>query len=129
MSLKIEVESGLPFSNTLRLEGRLDNDTAAIFDAQLDAALSSPAKVLIMDLAKLEYISSAGILSIMKAQKAMNARGGKTLFGYLQPGVKKVFDIVKAVDLGSVFASVEELDEYLDTIQTQIESEDRGGGS
>ena len=71
-------------------------------------------------------ISSAGILSIMKAQKAMNGRGGKTLFGYLQPGVKKVFDIVKAVDLNSVFASVEELDEYLDTIQTQMEAGDGG---
>ena len=65
----------------------------------------------------------------MKAQKAMNGRGGKTLFGYLQPGVKKVFDIVKAVDLSSVFASVEELDEYLDTIQSQMEAGDGDAGS
>ena len=47
-------------------------------------------------------------------------RGGKTLFGYLQPGVKKVFDIVKAVDLSTVFASVAELDDYLDAIQKQL---------
>ena len=121
MSLKIEVEPSLPFSTTLRLEGRLDNDTTAIFDEELEKALESAVKVLVMDLAKLEYISSAGILSVLKAQKTMAGRGGKALFGYLQPGVKKVFDIVKAVDLRTAFASVEELDDYLDTIQKQLE--------
>lgn len=121
MSLKIEVEPSLPFSNTLRLEGRLDNDTAKTFDEELQKALDAPVKVLVFDLAKLDYISSAGILSILKAQKAMSERKGKTLFGYLQPGVKKVFDIVKAVDLATVFASVEELDSYLDAIQKQLE--------
>ena len=120
MTLKIEVEPNLPFSATLHLEGRLDNDTAKIFDAELEKALANPVKVLVFDLAKLDYVSSAGILSILKAQKAMAARNGKTLFGYLQPGVKKVFDIVKAVDLSTVFASVEELDGYLDAIQKQI---------
>jgi len=117
MSLSIDVETHLPVRTTLRLEGRLDTDTAHSFDEELERALDSPIKILVLDCAKLDYVSSAGILSILKAQKRMNARGGKTLFGYLQPGVKKVFDIVKAVDLSSVFASVEELDEYLDSIQ------------
>lgn len=121
MSLNIEIEPSLPFSTTLRLVGRLDNETANTFDRTLEAALEASVKVLVLDLAKLEYISSAGVASVMKAQKAMNARGGKTLFGYLQPGVKKVFDIVKAVDLSAVFTSVEELDNYLDTIQKQLE--------
>lgn len=120
MSLTIELDPS-PFSTTMRLEGRLDNDTAATFDDELQKALDAPVKVLVFDLAKLDYVSSAGILSILKAQKAMAARNGKTLFGYLQPGVRKVFDIVKAVDLGTVFASVEELDEYLDAIQKQLE--------
>jgi len=120
MSLTIEVEPSPPFSTTLRLEGRLDNDTAKTFDEKLAKALEAPVKVLIFDLAKVDYISSAGILSILKAQKAMAGRKGKTLFGYLQPGVKKVFDIVKAVDLATVFASVEELDSYLDAIQKQL---------
>jgi anti-anti-sigma factor len=122
MSLTIEIEPSLPFSSTLHLVGRLDNDTAASFDQSLDEALESPIKVLVFDLAKLDYISSAGILSILKAQKAMAARNGKTLFGYLQPGVQKVFDIVKAVDLSTVFASVEELDGYLDAIQKQLDT-------
>lgn len=121
MTLEIEVEPSLPFSTTVRLKGELDNDTAASLDAELATALEPPVKVLIMDLAKLDYISSAGILSVLKAQKTMNARGGKTLFGYLQPGVKKVFDIVKAVDLSAVFSSVAELDDYLDAIQKDLQ--------
>jgi hypothetical protein len=34
-----------------------------------------------------------------------------------RPQVQKVFDIVKATDLAAVFASVEELDRYLDAMQ------------
>ena len=55
MSLHIEVEPSLPFSTTFRLEGRLDNDTASVFDAQLESALDSDVRVLVMDLAKLDY--------------------------------------------------------------------------
>ncbi|MGN6093137.1 MAG: STAS domain-containing protein, partial [Luteibacter jiangsuensis] len=37
-----------------------------------------------------------------------------------QPQVKKVFDIVKAVPVAEVFASVGELDQYLDHMQRQM---------
>jgi hypothetical protein len=34
--------------------------------------------------------------------------------------VQKVFDIVKAADLATVFTSVEELDRYLDAMQRKV---------
>jgi hypothetical protein len=37
-----------------------------------------------------------------------------------QPQVQKVFDIVKAVDLKSVFRDLAELDDYLDSIQSRM---------
>jgi hypothetical protein len=39
------------------------------------------------------------------------------------PQVRKVFDIVKAVPLNSIFSSTAELDEYLDHMQRKV-SED-----
>ena len=37
-----------------------------------------------------------------------------------QPAVRKVLDIVKAIPPGGIFASVAELDEYLDAMQRQV---------
>ena len=120
MPLNIRVEDSRSFTKTITLEGRLDNQTAPELDKELDTVLESPLKVLVFDLEKLEYISSAGIRSLFRAQKDMKTRSGQALIVKPQPAVQKVFDIVKAVDLKSVFTSVKELDAYLDTIQRRI---------
>jgi hypothetical protein len=38
----------------------------------------------------------------------------------LQPQIKKVFDIVNALPSMKIFASVDELDDYLDAIQKRV---------
>ena len=81
--------------------------------------LDSPLKVLVFDLGGLEYTTSAGLRSFLRAQKSMSQRAGKVLFVNVQAPVQKVFDIVKAVNLATVFRSVQELDEYLDVMQAK----------
>jgi anti-anti-sigma factor len=120
MPLKIRVEDSRSFTKTIFLEGRLDNQTVAELDKELDSVLGTPMKVLVFDLGGLEYISSAGIRSLFKAQKDMKTRSGQALVVNPQPAVQKVFDIVKAVDLKSVFANIKELDAYLDAMQKKI---------
>ncbi len=120
MPLTIRVVDSRAFTKTISLEGRLDNQTAVELDKELDLVLEAPMKVLVFDLEGLEYISSAGIRSIFKAQKSMKTRSGETLIVNPQPAVQKVFDIIKAVDLKSVFTSIKELDAYLDAMQRKI---------
>lgn len=120
MPLTIRVVDSRAFTKTISLEGRLDNQTVVELDKELDRVLEAPMKVLVFDLEELEYISSAGIRSIFKAQKAMKTRSGETLIVKPQPAVQKVFDIIKAVDLKSVFTSIKELDAYLDAMQRKI---------
>jgi anti-sigma B factor antagonist len=79
--------------------------------------------VLVFDVEALDYISSAGLRGLFRAQKSMRERGGKAVLVHVQPQVKKVLDIVKAVDVDSVFKSIEELDTYLDAIQKKIVKE------
>jgi len=117
MALSVRVEDRQGLTKTMFLEGRLDSGTAPQFDSELDGVLEMPMKVLVLDLSSLDYLSSAGIRSMFRAQKGMKARGGKTLIVNPQPAVRKVLDIVKAVDLKTVFVSVKELDEYLDSLQ------------
>ena len=120
MTLNVRVVESRSFSRTVYLEGRLNNDTVSILDEQLDRIVNSAATAVVFDLAGLDYISSAGLRSIFRMQKVMTARAGKALIVNPQPQVKKVLEIVGAVDLAAVFSSVQELDRYLDTMQRRI---------
>jgi anti-anti-sigma factor len=66
-----------------------------------------------------DYINSMGIRALVKTKKAMKQRGGKIVFINLQPQIKKVFDILNALPSLRVFANIQELDSYLDAMQTQ----------
>jgi anti-anti-sigma factor len=120
MSLKIQLQEGRPLTQTIALVGRLDTETAPNLDAELERLLATPVKVIVFDLSGLDYISSAGLGSLFRAQKSMKARSGEALLVSLQPQVQKVFDIVKAVDVKSVFRDVAELDDYLDEMQRRV---------
>lgn len=120
MALTITVTGDRSFSRTVHLKGRLDNETAAALDAQLDTLARSSVNVLVFDLADLEYISSAGLRSIFGAQRTMAERSGRIVLVSARPQVQKVFDIVRAADLGAVFTSIQELDAYLDTMQRKV---------
>ena len=119
MTLLIAIDEPRPKTKRLLLEGSLDTNTASQLDHELETILIADAATVVLDLSKLNYISSAGLRIIFKLRKAMKARNGDVFATNLQPQVKKVFDIVKAMPLGSLFASIEELDRYLDTIQRQ----------
>jgi anti-anti-sigma factor len=121
MSLDIHIQPPGLGSQRVSLAGRLDTHTFGSLDSALAPVLDNPAiNTLVLDLGALEYISSAGIRSIFKARKALTARAGKVLVANLQPQIRKVFDVVKAVPMNEVFASVEEADAYLDAMQRKV---------
>ena len=59
---------------TVELKGRLDAVTAIEFDKDIAKNLDG-VKNLILDLANLEYIASAGLRILLKLQKKMNTQG------------------------------------------------------
>lgn len=120
MSLKIQLQEGRPLTQTVALIGRLDTETTPSLDAELERILATPVKVIVFDLSGLNYISSAGLGALFRAQKAMKARSGEALLVNPQPQVQKVFDIVKAVDVKAIFRNVAELDDYLDEMQRRV---------
>jgi anti-sigma B factor antagonist len=120
MAFRFRIEEGRSFTKTIVLEGRLDTESAPDLEGPLDSVLASPVKVLVFDLSGLEYITSAGLRLLMRAEKSMAARSGKVLMLNPRPPVQKVFDIVKATDVSQVFRSVAELDAYLDTMQKNV---------
>ena len=84
-------------SATLIVSGRLDTQTAPELENELDSILSG-LKELIFDMTNLEYVSSAGLRVILKAQKAMNAQGSMKLTG-VNDSIMEVFDITGFLDI------------------------------
>ncbi len=59
---------------TVVLEGRLDSTTAGEFDESMTDEITESTKMLILDLAGVDYISSKGIRVIVSLYKKMGAR-------------------------------------------------------
>ena len=84
-------------SATLVVGGRLDTQTAPELEKEVDAIISN-LKELTFDMTGLEYVSSAGLRVILKAQKTMNAQGSMKLTG-VNDGIMEVFDITGFLDI------------------------------
>ena len=100
--------------------GPVDSDNYLILEEKVASVLSSQTRALIFDMKGVDYISSSGLGVIFGARKALEKNQGKLYIVNLTPSVKKVFDIVKALPHQNLFASVEELDAYLDKMQRDI---------
>jgi anti-anti-sigma factor len=120
MSLSIEIFPAANGNQRVALAGRLDTHTFGELDKRLEPLLASAVQSLVLDLAGLDYISSAGVRSLFKARKALAARGGKVVVVNPQPQIQKVFDVVKAVPLDQIFSSIQEADAYLDAMQKKV---------
>jgi anti-sigma B factor antagonist len=79
------------------LEGRLDTTTAPQLEEQLNSALEGVTD-LQFDLAKLEYISSAGLRVLLASQKTMNKQGSMVISN-ASDEVKEIFDVTGFSDI------------------------------
>ena len=82
---------------TLVVTGRLDTQTAPELEKEVDGVVSD-VKELVFDMNGLEYVSSAGLRVILKAQKIMNAKGSMKLTG-VNDSIMEVFDITGFLDI------------------------------
>ena len=82
---------------TLHISGRLDTTTAPELERTV-AALPDTAKELILDMAEVTYISSAGLRVLLGAQKKMNKLGSMKLTG-VREAVMEVLEITGFADI------------------------------
>jgi anti-anti-sigma factor len=73
--------------------GRINNDTSPVFQARLVDCVGSGAANVLVDLAHVEYISSAGLRALMIASKQSKATGGRLAVAALTPIVNEIFTI------------------------------------
>ena len=82
---------------TMSLEGRLDTTTAPELERVVEQELEGVTE-LVVDLEKLEYISSAGLRVLLAAHKKMKGQGAMTV---LHPNeiVMEVFNVTGFTDI------------------------------
>ena len=118
MSLEIDVAAVGHGGRRVWLRGRLDTETTRVLDQRLRPLLADPAvTAMLLDLAGLEYIGSAGVRFLMQARKTLETRGGALMVARLQPTVRRVVEIVRALPSTDVFEDDAAMDAYLDAMQ------------
>lgn len=120
MSLNITVTTDASNRKRFAIEGSLDSNSAPELQLTTDTEITDSVKEVIIDFSNLDFISSAGLRVIFKAKKILDSRSGKLYLLNLQPQIKKVFDIIKALDGMNVFQDQEEMDEYLTAMQNKV---------
>ena len=75
------------------LSGRLDSNSAPLFEDQLQSFLASPGCNLVFDFNDLDYISSAGLRVILNTAKAFQKGPFQFITCAMQDHVLEVFEI------------------------------------
>ena len=87
--------------------GRLDASSAPEAEQKLNESIEASSK-LIINLAALDYISSAGLRVLLVAAKKIRHSSGSLALCDMQEGVKEVFDISGFSSIFNIYASSEE---------------------
>ncbi len=123
MTLNIRIKQTRPGIVTCSPTGTLNSDTAPLLDKEITRLLAEPIKTLVLDMAGVEFISSAGVGTVAKTKTALNRQGADLAMINLRPQIKKVFEIIRLLPSFNVFESMQELDDYLEKIQKKVTEE------
>ena len=85
---------------TIAVKGKLDSESAPKLNAELASSLGGITE-LVMDMSELTYISSAGLRTLLTAQKQMNRQGHMVLRG-VRDSIRDVFRITGFLELLTV---------------------------
>lgn len=91
MVITQRVEDGI---TVVQPDGRIDTEAAEQLDQVLQAALASGGYKIVVDMSKVEYISSAGLRSLAAVLVKCRDEGGDMKLAALNERVTRVFKII-----------------------------------
>ena len=97
------------------LSGQLDTRSAPQLEKALDAPVNSGRTEILVDCARLDFVTSAGLRVLLMTGKRVAAAGGRLALCALNPSVREVFDISGFASLFPILAAREPALEWLAT--------------
>lgn len=92
----------------ISVDGRIDTLSAPEFQNRMEELMEREETNVILNLEKLQYVSSAGLRAVLVSAKKAAASGKKLSCCSLQEMVRKVFDISGFTGIIPVFDSLED---------------------
>jgi anti-sigma B factor antagonist len=89
------------------LQGRMDAVSGPEFEKTMADHIASGASRFVVDCSALEYISSAGLRSLLTTAKTLRTRDGQLVFAALRDGVRDVFEIGGFSRIFSIYDSTD----------------------
>lgn len=83
---------------TVIADGRIDTDTTAEFDADVNSSLDG-IKKLVLDFEKVSYISSSALRVLLNLHKDMNDAGGRLIIRKPTDLVSEVLEVTGFIDI------------------------------
>ncbi len=93
MDIGVTVAAGKPEVNVVRLSGRLDATTYEAAQPVIVEALAKGPAGMILDMGSLDFISSAGLRTMLVVWKQAAADGKRIALVGVQPQIYKIFKI------------------------------------
>lgn len=109
-TFEINIQSETPSEGWRRvdLKGFLDAHTVRDFDERMSGLIDSGAVQIMLGLESLNYISSAGVASLMSLMQKLRTRQGKLVI--LRPS-EKVYHVLKTLGFTNIFQIIKNEDE------------------
>jgi anti-anti-sigma factor len=93
LDIRVEAAAGKPEVNIVKLTGRLDTLTYEAAQANIAAVLDRAPSGVILDMAEMDFISSAGLRVMIILWKKAAAEGKKIAMAAVDPSIYKIFKI------------------------------------
>jgi anti-sigma B factor antagonist len=95
------------YADIVQVSGSVDALTASILSDYLSLKISQNHTNLVLDLSEVEFMSSAGLRSVLAALKESRNKGGDLRIAGVQPGVEKVLKMSGFTSILKIFPDSE----------------------
>ncbi len=91
----------------IEIEGRIETSNYEVFERKLQEFIDEGKKFFVLDIARLQYISSSGLRIFLKVLKTLRAIEGDVTLCCLNDKIRSIFEMSGFL---SLFNSVENID-------------------
>ena len=106
-NLSIETDNSQNIS-VMKVNGRVDSDTAPEFDNALSNLLNNNRNKIILNLQGVEFLSSAGLRAMVKVLKGAQSSGGDVRLAAVSQPIEVILRTVGMMQMFKMFSTSEE---------------------
>ena len=115
MALHITVKEQADHVYWVELKGSIDNESYQELEKSFSSITHEKTKAVCLDMRHVDYVSSAGIGTLVTEKKTLQKSNAILAMAGLQPQVRKVFDMMRLLPLFVILNDVSKIAQCLDS--------------